>query len=131
MATWSGQCVFRRKLGMKGFLKIHPILQSSNGDFVYPAARKADRNNIFRKRKLSRKEVTTHILHAGGCCRERVCPVIKYGRNPHSFCVNWRSEGCSRGISRSKSRQICPRTTFCCCKGISHTDAKNHVCIFL
>lgn len=36
-ATLNRQCVSRRKLVMKGFLKIHSILPSSNGDFVYPA----------------------------------------------------------------------------------------------
>lgn len=44
-------------------------------------AKKADRNNIFRKRKLSRKEVPIHILHAGGCRRECVCHGMKYCRN--------------------------------------------------
>lgn len=34
--------------------------------FTLPA-KTADRNNILRKRKLSRKEVPIHVLHAGGC----------------------------------------------------------------
>lgn len=66
-------------------------------------AKKADRNNIFRKRKLSRKEVPVHILHTGGCWREHFCHVMKCCRN---FLCEQKKRRMLWGIGRTKFWQF-------------------------